>query len=227
MKRISTLFVLAVTALTMTAAAGAATASADTVLCDNWGYGPCASEDILPAGSTLVTGSIEGTPLVLKRASGTAQLSCGSSFMLFTTTAASGSPLSASTTTQVNPSLCAPFGKVWGAKCSDISFNERTAGLYGFLSNKGAVLVEDGLTITMDCSAETVQYTCEYSASSLKLNVNHDANTAIAQDVPVNFVKGSSTGGKAAVDTFCGTTGTAFTLSISHIFDGNAFISHT
>lgn len=216
------LIVAAAVATTMAATFAVASASAGTVLC---GYPEttCAPSDIQPAGTWLVTGHLteKVTEDFVLKTSSNKLLECGVSSMNTQTTAEDGSPLTATTSSSVNPKYCDSYSSTANT-CSSVSINSPKSTIEATGGGSGDVLIgstSEPLTITYTCKPsweEGGSSTCTYAATgAVDLHINGEIGTATVTAAPFSLKS-------HGVNSIC--LGSP-KLSVNHTIQGNVWPS--
>lgn len=226
MKRITTLVALMAAAMAMTAAVGAASASAQsTVFCETPRFEStyCPAGKVMPAGTSFHVGSTAWTDGLRIKSNGTTVYHCGN-YMRFESTAESATYwLPAATEFKVNAETC-KFREGAAGSCSSATLGGSGATLNPW--NTGFdTLIRVGSSSPMTFSFTCTNpggptLTCQYAAqSTVGLAVDSQAETAVTSSEALDFVAANPPW--YAWGAGCG-KGTTLTLSIDDITHGGA-----
>lgn len=176
MKRIITAAGAAATALLVMAALGAGSASAGTVICDEWEEDPCAAANIQPAGSYIIAGDVEGVPGIRVNAGGAIEFECSYNTMNAESKTTIGNPLPAEFDGTL--SGCLQAGKV---ACTG-SMNKPPTTLEATATARYMKIgtAAEPLALTFVCGPEANAYSCTYKLKeTLTLNLAEEEIKAL------------------------------------------------
>jgi hypothetical protein len=189
--------VAATAALVLTAAFAAASSSASTVLCKQ-AESPCATGNVLPKGSSLLTGVNHtfdpATKFTLKGSFFT-NVSCNNGVLQIKTTAESGTPLAAE---ELNSGAwnCSNGEKGEPTCSTGLSSGPATIQqIFGYSGIISLGTTGQPLQVSYTCGPEGSRYTCTYSASGPILDgINYNEigyTTGKISEVSLSLVSGS------------------------------------
>jgi hypothetical protein len=188
-KRLTTFGVAALATLALAAVFGPASASAATVFCAEPAV-TCASEDILPAGSTLkgvvVKETGESKPMMdFSVGNAFSPFSCNYMQMNTINTAESGSPLPAKSDNYLNTSQCF-VGK---AACTKATINNPPTSVEATGAGTGIVKLgtaSEPLTVSFECGGG--YYNCTWAATSSPVSMFVEEGEMLIKSVPMSRV---------------------------------------
>jgi hypothetical protein len=192
-KRFINTSVLAMMVLALTAALGAASASAGTVLCDESKVECTSPAIVAPAGTWFETAqtheSIGSGFTLTGGVNNYKDLECGTSFINAKTTKKNANPLPATTATGLNPKYCTTFASE-GKACSTAGMNAPNATLEATATG-GVVRVgsaSEPLTVSYSCynALEMAEFSCTYAAKgAVEMVYNRETGNVTVSNAPM------------------------------------------
>jgi hypothetical protein len=186
MKRITSLVAILAAVMALAAAFSAASASADTVICDSIKT-PCQLEEVKPTGSTVITGNYGQYLSFRIAASGMTEYECPNNTMIAQSKTAFGNPLAANFDGTLSGCRQATGGKL---ACTG-SMNEPKTTLEAAATG-GTMKIgssSEPLAVTLECGTSPI--TCTYKAKDT-FNLDVQAGGAKALQVPM-YLPGGTT----------------------------------
>ncbi len=217
MKRVSILIAAAAAALAMTAAVGAGTASAGTVLCTK-AVTTCAQSDIQPAGTYLMTGNNgESSEYFVLRHEGEKQLECGFNLMMVETTLRNGNPQTGKFHGKLTASRCLVREQPTST-CTSATMNEPGTTVEATKNGGGVIKVgsaSDPLSLTYTCKFPGAESstTCVYQATGTVTMTQAE----FGESVKVSKAAFKKTSG---LTTYCGLE-SGWTLDVNNVLDNS------